>query len=415
MAGRVKTGRIPGGRCYGYDVVPGEDRGKRTINEAEAAIVRRICAEYVAGHSPRKIAKRLNDEGVPSPRGGRWNASTILGSRKRRNGILDNSLYAGLITYNRQRFVKDPATGRRQARSNPQDQWVTQDVPELRIVSPDLWQAVQDRRAAASRQRPEHQRRPKHLLSGLLICGSCGANMIVVTRMRDETYFGCSVRRNRDGCDNDRNVAATEVEARVIAALKRYLLEPEVIAAAIEAYRTERQRLSRERAGARGSMERELADTKRKKQRDIQAVEDGVDAKILAPRLKQLTAREEELEAQLALAQAPDVVELHPQAAERYRRKVEEIQAALAAGDAAGTEAVAVVRDLIQQVRVIPEPRGEPVGLEIAGDLAAILNMNGDRTTVMSAMVAGARNHLNLQLGQLLSAVLGHGERPSLG
>ena len=33
----------------------------------------------------------------------------------------------------------------------------------------------------------------------------------------------------------------------------------------------------------------------------------------------------------------------------------------------------------------------------------------------ITKVVAGARNHLNLQLGQLLSAVLGHVERPSLG
>jgi hypothetical protein len=30
LVGRVKGGRIPGGRCYGYDFVRnGEDRGKR--------------------------------------------------------------------------------------------------------------------------------------------------------------------------------------------------------------------------------------------------------------------------------------------------------------------------------------------------------------------------------------------------
>jgi site-specific DNA recombinase len=45
--GRVKAGRIPGGRSYGYDVVPsGEDRRQRVINAREAAIVRRIYAEY---------------------------------------------------------------------------------------------------------------------------------------------------------------------------------------------------------------------------------------------------------------------------------------------------------------------------------------------------------------------------------
>jgi len=53
QAGRVRAGRIPGGRCYGYDVVrDGEERGRRTVNPAEAAIVRRIFAEYVEGRSP---------------------------------------------------------------------------------------------------------------------------------------------------------------------------------------------------------------------------------------------------------------------------------------------------------------------------------------------------------------------------
>jgi len=46
QVGRVKAGRIPGGRCYGHDVVQDGDRGLREINEAEAAIVRRIFAEY---------------------------------------------------------------------------------------------------------------------------------------------------------------------------------------------------------------------------------------------------------------------------------------------------------------------------------------------------------------------------------
>ena len=46
-------------------------------------------------------------EAVPSPRGGQWNASTINGNRRRRNGILNNGLYAGRIIYNRQRFLKD--------------------------------------------------------------------------------------------------------------------------------------------------------------------------------------------------------------------------------------------------------------------------------------------------------------------
>ena len=64
------------------------------------------------------------------------------------------------------------------------------------------------------------------------------------------------------------------------------------------------------------------------------------------------------------------------------------------------------MRELITRVRVIPTPRGEPIGLEIAGDLAALLSVNNEGTLVVSTMVAGARNHLDLQLKSLLSAAL---------
>ena len=109
QAGRVRAGRIPGGRCYGYDVVrDGEERGRRTINPAEAAIVRRIFAEYVEGRSPFAIVKELNREGVPAPRSGAWNASTLNGSRQRENGILSNSLYV-VGFWCRERVSRRPA------------------------------------------------------------------------------------------------------------------------------------------------------------------------------------------------------------------------------------------------------------------------------------------------------------------
>ncbi|WP_259256090.1 MULTISPECIES: recombinase family protein [Bradyrhizobium] len=37
----------------------------------------------------------MNKKGVPEPRGGAWNASTIDGSRKRLNGILRNGCMPG--------------------------------------------------------------------------------------------------------------------------------------------------------------------------------------------------------------------------------------------------------------------------------------------------------------------------------
>ena len=55
LRGRVEAGRSGGGNSYGYDVVKnftdtGEpDRGARSINERQAAIVRKIFNQYAAG------------------------------------------------------------------------------------------------------------------------------------------------------------------------------------------------------------------------------------------------------------------------------------------------------------------------------------------------------------------------------
>jgi site-specific DNA recombinase len=59
----------------------------------------------------------------------------------------------GLLVWNRQRFVKDPQTGRRQARINPETEWIIQDVPSLRIVDDELWQRVKDRQQNTRRVR----------------------------------------------------------------------------------------------------------------------------------------------------------------------------------------------------------------------------------------------------------------------
>ncbi len=78
LEGRVREGRSGGGLCYGYDVVREFDGrgnpvyGARKINETEAAIVRRMFAEFAGGSSPRAISLRLNAERAPGPHGRAW-------------------------------------------------------------------------------------------------------------------------------------------------------------------------------------------------------------------------------------------------------------------------------------------------------------------------------------------------------
>ena len=161
LRGRVEAGRSGGGNAYGYRVARrlGADgqpvTGEREIDAAEAAVVARIFRAYAAGRSPKRIALDLNAEGIPGPRGGAWSASTLNGNRARGTGILNNEMYVGRLVWNRQRFIKDPDTGKRVSRMNPQSEWIVQDVPELRIVDQERWdQAKARQRSVKADRRP---------------------------------------------------------------------------------------------------------------------------------------------------------------------------------------------------------------------------------------------------------------------
>ena len=153
LRGRVEAGRSGGGLTYGYDVVrtPRPDgtveAGERRINDAEAKVVRRIFCEYAAGQSPRAIALGLNRDGIAGPRGRGWGASTINGNAARGTGILNNHAYIGKLVWNKLRYVKDPETRKRRSTANKAEAVIEKDVPHLRIIEQDLWDAVKQRQA----------------------------------------------------------------------------------------------------------------------------------------------------------------------------------------------------------------------------------------------------------------------------
>lgn len=390
QVGRVKAGRIPGGKSYGYDIVrQGEERGLRAINAAEAKIVRRIFSEYAGGKGTLGIVADLNKERVPGPTGGLWTASALLGSPKRRNGLLNNELYRGAIVYNRQRFIKDPSTGKRVARENPESEWYRQDAPELRIIDERLWDAVQAKRGERSGPHLYQRRRPKRLLSGLLRCGCCGGSYSVV---RDDV-MRCSMLTNSGACDNRRTVRTGEIEERVLKALQKHLLAPDVVAAAVEAYREERQRLAAQRRKRQNELTRDLAAVKRKIDSMLELIADrAIGTRAGGLKLMEFEAEQDRLEAELAVSPHAGPVAVHPQAAERYRSKVAQIHEALKQGDGAAREAIALLRELIDHIVITPTPRPEPVGLQVVGNLAAFLVDAPSGAGGAESMVAGACN-----------------------
>lgn len=89
-----ENGQVRWQRIYGYR--RGACGGCKTweaqwvIEPGEAAVVRRIFAQYEQGMSAQRIADGLNAEGIASPGGKRWQAAAVL-------AMLGNEKYAGDI------------------------------------------------------------------------------------------------------------------------------------------------------------------------------------------------------------------------------------------------------------------------------------------------------------------------------
>ncbi|WP_413208303.1 recombinase family protein [Rhodospirillum sp. A1_3_36] len=146
----VLRGSIPGGVTYGYDIVRRFDengepiRGARSINEAEAEVVKGIFSDYLAGVSLRKIVENLNSLGIPAPTGGKWSPTTLIGSAARETGLLRQTMYMGVITFNKMEFRKHPDTGKRLSILRPRSEWIQAPAPELTIIDEATFQAVQE-------------------------------------------------------------------------------------------------------------------------------------------------------------------------------------------------------------------------------------------------------------------------------
>src|SRR3546814_761019 len=76
------------------------------------------------------------------PSGKPWRDTSIRGNARRGLGIINNELYVGVRVWNHKHKVKDPTTGKDVTRLNPESEWIRKEVPDLRIITDDLWEAA---------------------------------------------------------------------------------------------------------------------------------------------------------------------------------------------------------------------------------------------------------------------------------
>jgi site-specific DNA recombinase len=177
------------------------------------------------------------------------------------------------MVWNRQWFVKDPDTGKRQARPNPPSEWIRKDVPALRIIDDELWEAVKARQATTRHTTQEglgRVRRPKYLFSGLTMCETCGGGFVLSSR---DTLV-CFNATSRGTCTNARKIKRQEVEARVLRALRERFFEPGAFAECGFAEEMESRR--KEHLAQLAGSRRELVTVEREIKKCIDAIKRGV-------------------------------------------------------------------------------------------------------------------------------------------
>src|SRR6516162_9154203 len=172
---------------FGYRLDPERPRRADAVRTepGEAALVAQLFDWYLEPQATvYRLARRLTDLGVPTPRGGPcWNTASV-------RGILRNPSYAGRALSNRAQVA--PARGRKSAllpagpgishAPRPEEDWIAVPVPA--IVSEQTFAQVQAK-LDANQQGAARNTRHEYLLRALISCGAC--------------RLGCTGRRTAAG------------------------------------------------------------------------------------------------------------------------------------------------------------------------------------------------------------------------
>jgi DNA invertase Pin-like site-specific DNA recombinase len=393
--GCILRGYAVGGTCYGYRNEPVLDsaqsgRGatarilgvKRKIVEEEAAVVRRIMELRAAGKGYVRISKTLNAEGVPAPERKydgrvhrRWFGSAIT-------EICRNEIYHGIRVWNRKQQVFNVEKGKKCFRFRPESEWIRVEVPELRIISEELWERVQainrERRDKAARVRLGGMTRTEtsrtYLFSGMMRCGVCGGSFTVVGGKAPYVYYGCRNRRFRQACTSRTGIRRERLEQQLVAAISANLLEPRLederareftsqLNAAIEL----EEKLAREAELNRPKLEGERSELESQARNLVEAISKHGISPFISAQLATAEARLAEIERRLNAKSATTLPTFSDQQIREFLvEECKDFSDALA-----GDPEVArrEIQKRIKNLVVTPKETPEGTMLEVTGDV----------------------------------------------
>lgn len=211
MVENASSGHSNGGSCpYGFKRVQYDDHGrKRTrleIDPVRGPIVKRMFDLSEKKVGCREIARKLNQEKIPTNNGKPWGGGRI-------HAILTNEKYMGTYVWNRK--SENPDDVIRVENSHPA------------IVSREQFERVQDGLVQRNRLNA-HPRtvNSKYILSNILYCGKCGSKMFGCSAKSGKyEYYECNTARNKglEFCDT-RRLPKDLLEVHIIEKLKSRIL-----------------------------------------------------------------------------------------------------------------------------------------------------------------------------------------------
>lgn len=250
---RMEKGlRCSGSVCYGY-LASKEDKHEWIIDEAAAAIVRRIFQSVLAGENIANIARAFRTEQIPIPsehwkrigapvRAAKyadpyaWSATTISGILKRLE-YMGRKILGKTVCEN----YKTKST----RKTAPEEQYVF-DGAIPAIVDGETWHTVQRLRDTV-RRAPKRKSTPNRL-TGLLYCADCGAKLThrynLVQEKWIEDAFICSNYRQITRDCSMHHIPTQKIEAAILAAIQR-------VSWYVQSNEAEFTRLVREASGLR--------------------------------------------------------------------------------------------------------------------------------------------------------------------
>lgn len=415
LSGKVLQGHSAGGRCYGYKSIPFEHPTKKDAHgRPEIEYVRReidpeqvkwvlwVFEQYSRGQSPRAIAAELNRLGVPSSRGGTWCASAIHGEASKGTGMINNPLYNGRYVWNRSMWMRDYETDKRTYIARPESEWLVTEMPELRIIPPELWEAVQRRQADTygrtqairkALKNPKTKTMPgRYLFSGLLKCGCCGASYV----MQSTTSYGCSYNINRGdaACNNRLRIPRLLVEEVLLENIYGNLYTED----AINLYVKELEAALKQKAhNPHPDLEanrKALVKTQTTIDNVMAAIKAGIITATTKAELMQAEAEKVRLEGSVLSnkQKTVQIMDFLPHAPERYKKLIENLSTTLQGKVA---EAQECLKTLIGSVKLYPDASGQYLEAEVQHNMDGLLAVAlGEKFKV--DLVAGARNPLVL-------------------